>query len=66
MTDIKGYNALLGHTPHPHVAEILAISCDSKTFSIFHIHDTTEIHAVFWHNYKKSTGESLNDDTTAH
>ena len=32
-------------------AEILAISCDTKTFSIFHIHDTTEIHAVFWHNY---------------
>ena len=32
-------------------AEILAISCDTKTFSIFHIHDTTEIHAVFCHNY---------------
>ena len=32
-------------------AEILAISCDTKTFSIFHIHDTTEIHAVFGHNY---------------
>jgi len=38
----------LGDSPD---AEILAISCDTKTFSIFHIHDTTEIHAVFWHNY---------------
>lgn len=39
---------VLGDSPD---AEILAISCDTKTFSIFHIHDTTEIHAVFWHNY---------------
>ena len=39
---------IIGDSPD---AEILAISCDTKTFSIFHIHDTTEIHAVFWHNY---------------
>lgn len=39
-------------------AEILAISCDTKTFSIFHIHDITEIHAVFHHNYKKSVNQN--------
>ena len=42
---------ILGDSPD---AEILAISCDTKTFSIFHIHDTTEIHAVFWHNYQNN------------
>ena len=39
-------------------AEILAISCDSKTLSIFHTSNAAERHAVFHHNYKKSTGES--------
>lgn len=46
-------------------AEILAISSDTKTFSIFHTHNAAEIHAVFCYNMKKSSGEPLNDDTTA-
>ena len=39
-------------------AEILAISCDSRTFAVFHTHNAAEIHAVFCYNMKKSTGES--------
>lgn len=39
-------------------AEILAISCDSKTLSIFHTSNAAEIHAVFHYNYP----ESINQD----
>ena len=46
---------VLGDSPD---AEILSVSCDSKTFAIFHIHDTTEIYAVLHHNYKKSINQS--------
>ena len=34
-------------------AEILAISCDSKTLSIFHTSNAAEIHAVLYHNFDK-------------
>ena len=54
---------LLGDSPD---AECLAISCDSRTFAVFHTRNTAEIHAVFCYNMKKSSGEPLNDDTTAH
>ncbi len=53
---------VLGDSPD---AECLAISCDSRTFAVFHTRNAAEMHAVFHHNYKKSTGEPLNDDTTA-
>jgi len=46
-------------------AELLAISCDSRTFAVFHTRNATEMHAVFCYNMKKSIGEPLNDDTTA-
>ena len=39
-------------------AEILAISCDSKTLSVFHTSNAAEIHAVFHYNYP----ESINQD----
>ena len=39
-------------------AEILAISCDSKTLSIFHTSNAAEIHAVFHYN----SPESINQD----
>ncbi len=34
-------------------AEILAISCDSKTFAVFHTHNAAEMHAVFCYNYEE-------------
>ena len=39
-------------------AEILAISCDTKTFAVFHTCNAAEMHTVFYYNMKKSTGES--------
>lgn len=49
-----------------HDAELLAISCDSRTFAVFHTRNAAEMHAVFCYNMKKTIGEPLNDDTTAH
>ena len=46
---------VIGDSPD---AEILSVSCDTKTFAIFHIHDTTEIYAVLHHNYKKSVNQN--------
>ena len=46
---------IIGDSPD---AEILSVSCDTKTFAIFHIHDTTEIYAVLHHNYKKSVNQN--------
>lgn len=40
-------------------AEILAISCDSKTFSIFHTRNAAERHAVFHHNFKKTINQNI-------
>ena len=37
---------VLGDSPD---AECLAISCDTKTFAIFHTRNATEMHAVFYH-----------------
>ena len=34
-------------------AEILAISCDTKTFAVFHTRNAAEIHAVFCYNYEE-------------
>jgi hypothetical protein len=41
---------LLGDSPD---AECLAISCDTKTFAIFHTRNATEMHAVLYHNFDK-------------
>ena len=41
---------VLGDSPD---AEILAISCDTKTFAVFHTRNAAEMHAVFNHNYKE-------------
>ena len=40
-------------------AEILAISCDNKTFAVFHAHNAAERHAVFHHNYKKTINQNI-------
>lgn len=34
-------------------AELLAISCDSRTFAVFHTHNAAEMHAVFCYNYEE-------------
>lgn len=34
-------------------AELLAISCDTKTFTVFHTHNAAEMHAVFCYNYEE-------------
>ena len=34
-------------------AECLAISCDSKTFAVFHTRNAAEMHAVFCYNYEE-------------
>ena len=47
---------LLGDSPD---AECLAISCDSKTFSIFHTRNAAERHAVFHHNFKKTINQNI-------
>ena len=39
---------VLGDAPD---AECLAISCDTKTFAIFHTRNATEMHAVLYHNF---------------
>ena len=41
---------VLGDSPD---AEILAISCDSKTFAVFHTRNAAEMHAVFCYNYEE-------------
>ena len=41
---------VLGDSPD---AEILAISCDTKTFAVFHTRNAAEIHAVFCYNYEE-------------
>jgi hypothetical protein len=41
---------VLGDSPD---AEILAISCDTKTFAVFHTRNAAEMHAVFCYNYEE-------------
>ncbi len=41
---------VIGDSPD---AECLAISCDTKTFTIFHTRNAAEMHAVFNYNYKE-------------
>ena len=41
---------VLGDAPD---AECLAISCDSRTFAIFHTRNAAEMHAVLYHNFDK-------------
>ena len=41
---------VLGDSPD---AEILSVSCDSKTFAVFHTRNAAEIHAVFCYNYEE-------------
>ena len=40
-------------------AEILAISCSTKTLSIFHTRNAAEKHAVFHHNYKETINQDI-------
>ena len=44
----------LGDSPD---AECLAISCNSKTFAVFHTHNVAEMHAVVYHNLKKLSNQ---------
>ena len=41
---------VLGDSPD---TEILTISCDTKTFAVFHTRNAAEIHAVFCYNYEE-------------
>ena len=44
----------LGDSPD---AECLAISCNSRTFAVFHTHNKNEMHAVVYHNLKKLSNQ---------
>lgn len=46
---------VLGDSPD---AEILSVSCDSKTFAVFHTRNVAEVHAVICHNMNKSIDQN--------
>ncbi len=48
---------VLGDAPD---AEILAISCDSRTFAVFHTRNEAEMHAVLYHNLTNKPTETTN------